>query len=95
MNKWIPEQPGPWRKSSKRESCNGDRVYGAEAELFDAGLPPARPAAKAADPQQTATILLLLLLLRLRPRIQDIEKSWSQSYTGMTIGHRLFCEEFL
>ena len=26
MNKWIPEQPSPWRKSSKRESCYGDRV---------------------------------------------------------------------
>ena len=22
------EQPSPWRKSSKRESCYGDRVYG-------------------------------------------------------------------
>ena len=27
MNKWVPEQPSPWRKSSKRESCYGDRVY--------------------------------------------------------------------
>ena len=27
MNKWAPEQPSPWRKSSKRESCYGDRVY--------------------------------------------------------------------
>ena len=26
-NKWVPEQPSPWRKSSKRESCYGDRVY--------------------------------------------------------------------
>ena len=26
-NKWISEQPSPWRKSSKRESCYGDRVY--------------------------------------------------------------------
>ena len=26
MNKWVPEQPSPWRKSSKRESCYGDRV---------------------------------------------------------------------
>ena len=25
-NKWAPEQPSPWRKSSKRESCYGDRV---------------------------------------------------------------------
>ena len=23
----ISEQPSPWRKSSKRESCYGDRVY--------------------------------------------------------------------
>ena len=28
MNKWSSEQPSPWRKSSKRESCYGDRVYG-------------------------------------------------------------------
>ena len=27
MNKWISGQPSPWRKSSKRESCYGDRVY--------------------------------------------------------------------
>ena len=27
MNKWVPEQPSPFRKSSKRESCYGDRVY--------------------------------------------------------------------
>ena len=27
MNKWVPEQPSPWRKSSKRKSCYGDRVY--------------------------------------------------------------------
>ena len=27
MKKRIPEQPSPWRKSSKRESCYGDRVY--------------------------------------------------------------------
>ena len=27
MNKWVPEQPSPWRKSCKRESCHGDRVY--------------------------------------------------------------------
>ena len=26
MNKWVPEQPSPWRKSSQRESCYGDRV---------------------------------------------------------------------
>ena len=26
MNKWISEQPSPWRKSCKRESCYGDRV---------------------------------------------------------------------
>ena len=26
MNKRVPEQPSPWRKSCKRESCNGDRV---------------------------------------------------------------------
>ena len=26
MNKWVPEQPSPWRKSSKRESCFGDWV---------------------------------------------------------------------
>ena len=29
MNKWVPEQPSPWRNSSTREPCNGDRVYGA------------------------------------------------------------------
>ena len=27
MNKWVSEQPSPWRKSSKRKSCYGDRVY--------------------------------------------------------------------
>ena len=27
MNKWVPEQPSPWRNSSKRESCYGDRVH--------------------------------------------------------------------
>ena len=27
MNKWSSEQPSPQRKSSKRESCYGDRVY--------------------------------------------------------------------
>ena len=27
MNKRVPEQPSPWRKSSKRESCYGVRVY--------------------------------------------------------------------
>ena len=27
MKKRISEQPSPWRKSSKRESCYGDRVY--------------------------------------------------------------------
>ena len=27
MNKWVPEPPSPWRKSAKRESCYGDRVY--------------------------------------------------------------------
>ena len=27
MNKWVPEQPSPRRKSSKRESSYGDRVY--------------------------------------------------------------------
>ena len=26
-DKKITEQPSPWRKSSKRESCYGDRVY--------------------------------------------------------------------
>ena len=26
MNKWISEQPSPWRKSSQRESCYGDRM---------------------------------------------------------------------
>ena len=30
MNKWVPEQPSPWRKSSKRESCYGDRVYNSQ-----------------------------------------------------------------
>ena len=25
----ISEQPSPWRKSSKRESCYGARVYGS------------------------------------------------------------------
>ena len=28
MNKWVPEQPSPWRKSWERESCYGDQVYG-------------------------------------------------------------------
>ena len=27
IDKYISEQPSPWRKSSKRESCYGDRVY--------------------------------------------------------------------
>ena len=27
MTKTISEQPSPWRKYSKRESCYGDRVY--------------------------------------------------------------------
>ena len=27
MNKWVPEQPSPWRKSWERESCYGDRVH--------------------------------------------------------------------
>ena len=27
VNKWVPEQPSPWRKYYKRESCYGDRVY--------------------------------------------------------------------
>ena len=27
MNKWVPEQPSPWRKSSKRESSYGDWGY--------------------------------------------------------------------
>ena len=27
MNKWLPEQPSPWQRYSKRESCYGDRVY--------------------------------------------------------------------
>ena len=26
--KHISEQPSPWQKSSKRESCCGDQVYG-------------------------------------------------------------------
>ena len=26
MNKWISEQPSPWRTSSKRKSCYGDRA---------------------------------------------------------------------
>ena len=34
MNKWVPEQPSPWRKSCKRESCYGDRVYGDSATTF-------------------------------------------------------------
>ena len=25
-NKWVPEQPRPWRKSCDGESCDGDRV---------------------------------------------------------------------
>ena len=32
MNKWVPEQPRPWRKSCERESCYGDRVYGLAPE---------------------------------------------------------------
>ena len=27
VNKQVPEQPRPWRKSCERESCCGDRVY--------------------------------------------------------------------
>ena len=27
MNTWVPEQPSPWRTSSKRESCYGNQVY--------------------------------------------------------------------
>ena len=26
-NKWVPEQPRPWRKSCERESCYGDWVH--------------------------------------------------------------------
>ena len=26
VNKWIPEQPRPWRKSCERESCYADRA---------------------------------------------------------------------
>ena len=26
MNKWVPEQPSPWRKYYKRKYCYGDRV---------------------------------------------------------------------
>ena len=26
-NKWVPEQPRPWRKSCEGESCCGDQVY--------------------------------------------------------------------
>ena len=40
MNKWIPEQPRPWRKSCWRESCYGDRVYAIgrlAAEILGAG----------------------------------------------------------
>ena len=35
----ISEQPSPWRKSSKRKSCYGDRVY-----KVDEGAAPARVA---------------------------------------------------
>ena len=31
LKKTIPEQPSPWRKSCKRESCFGDRGYQCEA----------------------------------------------------------------
>ena len=27
MNKWISEQPSPWRKYYKRKLCYGDRMY--------------------------------------------------------------------
>ena len=42
MNKWISEQPSPWRKYSKRKSCYGDRVYEAhpDGRVALAGLPP-------------------------------------------------------
>ena len=40
MKKRVPEQPSPWRKSCKRESCYGDRAYTtctrAEAPLLRA-----------------------------------------------------------
>ena len=45
MNKWVPEQPSPWRKSSKRESCYGDRVYTYIGRLAETCLAETRPAA--------------------------------------------------
>ena len=36
MNKWVPEQPSPWRKSSKRESCFGDRGYDVQSVAHNA-----------------------------------------------------------
>ena len=38
MNKWISEQPSPWRKSSKRKSCYGDRAY--PSFILPTGRPP-------------------------------------------------------
>ena len=31
MNKWISEQPSPWRKYYKWKSCYGDRVYSGQS----------------------------------------------------------------
>ena len=44
MSKWVPEQPSPWRKSSKRESCYGDRVYASEIHKIMMGFSAARSA---------------------------------------------------
>ena len=35
MNKWVPEQPSPWRKSSKWDSCYGDQAY---TQVYDTTL---------------------------------------------------------
>ena len=36
----ISEQPSPWRKFSKRESCYGDRVYSAGLPFAFSGNAP-------------------------------------------------------
>ena len=54
MNKWVPEKPSPWRTSSKRKSCYGDRVY-VHLYVYTYELPPkeselpTRPPSRASD----------------------------------------------
>ena len=39
MNKWVPEQPRPWRKSCERESCYGDRVCSKGIQSLKGNIP--------------------------------------------------------